>query len=781
MQQPIKINFLAAADGTALTKQYTREDDSNTVTNPYPNVRNFSSFEYEISNLSDWFSALEAHSDLGHCFLKGQLDQKLTNESRAGHTHPNTLTQTVLLDLDFNEGFRNVEDFLHQLDNKFIDVSYIQQHSNSAGITGAKGLRVHLGFLMDKAVDPAVLKLWLQHKNLTVPALRKLVKLTANGMSLKYPLDITTCQNDKIIYIARPTCIGFDDPLADERTTIVTHAKEELDGKFEFINPQAVQDLVDELVAELRESQGLKKKTCKFNKVGSQQVLLNPDIAVVTGIKVGRDFTYLNLNEGDSWGYFHSTTKPNLLFNFKGEPNVRLRDIVPEYVKTLNVEVGGQELVPMVFRDRARDQYYNIVYDPNKKDIDSLDPVGSRPRMVDFMKQFNKEMPDPIEDWRVEFDPTTLEVFDTRHNWINSFKPSDYMKKDWEKAANVIPYVIDRIITSICVDKEYKEFFLNWLAYLYQTRKKSGVCPIFHGVQGTGKGLLHEKILMPLFGEPHTPKVTTVQIKDPFNGWSEKACVAVWDEADQNEMFSGGVYDKVKNLVTEDHTPLRLMRQNLIMVKSFINLVVNTNHPYPFPLDHGDRRFSPAPPQLNQLVISAGEVDAIEDELDMFAAFLHNYEINTYNATHVLMNQAREDMILGSANTVDTFFHALRDGNMDYFLSFLRDSAGITPEPLYNDYVGTLRRWCESMDNTTGENFVTRDEARHVYSYIIKEFKSPAKFKKMGDKFHFEDKRGMVLGKQLRGWVVKWELKDRAIMDAFLNPATVENVVNLAS
>jgi len=769
MQDPFKITFLAATDGTALTKQYTREGTDNTVTKPYPFVRDFTSFEYEVNTLQDWLNYIIAHSDEGHCFLKGNLDKKLEAEPRAGHTSTNTPTRTILLDLDFNEGFADVEAFLAQLDPMFNDVSYILQHSNSAGITGKKGLRVHLAFLMDKAVDPERLKLWLKYKNLSIPALSNLISLTANGMSIKYPLDITTCQNDKLIYIARPDCVGFEDPLADERTILVRKGKETLSGNIALANPQVVQDLTDEKVKVLRKAGGLKPRKAIMSK-GATPILQNPDEAVVTGIKVERKYTYLNLNDGDSWGYFHTTENPDILYNFKGEPNVRLRDIVPVYAAGLATKVKGKgtfELVPMVFRERVRDVYYNMIYNPNTKVIDSLDPVGSKDKMTDFMAQYNKPMPDPVEDWTIEFQPTTLTIVDQQNKWINSFKPSIYMRTEYNEVTG-IPYVINKILTSICVDDEYKAWFINWLAYLYQTRAKSGVCPIFHGVQGTGKGLLQEKVLRPLFGEKHTPKVLSQQIADQFNGWQEHAIIATWDEAEQNEMFGANVFDKIKNLVTEKSMTLRLMRMNPIDFVSFINLLIFTNHPYPLPLPIGDRRFSPAPPQLNQIVISLGEVNAIEAELPLFAGFLEHFQVNTMMATHVCMNQAREDMISGSANTVDSFFYALHEGNMDYFLDFQRDNQLTTADPTYNDYITVLRRWANCVGDD--DAMVTREEAMAVYSHVIKKFDSPAKFKKMGEKYHFQKCRRRINGVPTRGWKVKWVVREQEDLDEFLKP-----------
>jgi hypothetical protein len=51
----------------------------------------------------------------------------------------------------------------------------------------------------------------------------------------------------------------------------------------------------------------------------------------VTGVRRARGFVYLNLNGGDSWGYYFPESNPEILRSFKGEPPVRLADIAPDF------------------------------------------------------------------------------------------------------------------------------------------------------------------------------------------------------------------------------------------------------------------------------------------------------------------------------------------------------------------------------------------------------------------------------------------------------------------
>jgi hypothetical protein len=51
----------------------------------------------------------------------------------------------------------------------------------------------------------------------------------------------------------------------------------------------------------------------------------------VSGVRRARGFVYLNLNGGDSWGYYFPESNPEILHSFKGEPPVRLADIAPDF------------------------------------------------------------------------------------------------------------------------------------------------------------------------------------------------------------------------------------------------------------------------------------------------------------------------------------------------------------------------------------------------------------------------------------------------------------------
>ena len=65
--------------------------------------------------------------------------------------------------------------------------------------------------LLEDEVVPTQLKEWLLYLNLTVPILRSHIRLNKARTVLRWPLDITACQNDKLLYIAPPSLEGLED------------------------------------------------------------------------------------------------------------------------------------------------------------------------------------------------------------------------------------------------------------------------------------------------------------------------------------------------------------------------------------------------------------------------------------------------------------------------------------------------------------------------------------------------------------------------------------------
>ncbi len=216
----LDLTFIGAGDGTPLTKTFTVGKDGGITTKSYPMVKNLTSYSEQIDSMNDFYDAIVRHTEKGHCLLKGKLDRPLINESRAGHTDAHTETLWVVLD---NDHLHNLSP-QQLMDLIGLDVDYVVQYSASAGIISGKN-GYHIFFRLKTAASPEQLKLLLKHWNLNIPEIRKHISLSRTKQALLWPLDITVCQNDKLIFIAPPNCgPGITSVLTQPRITFVSGA-----------------------------------------------------------------------------------------------------------------------------------------------------------------------------------------------------------------------------------------------------------------------------------------------------------------------------------------------------------------------------------------------------------------------------------------------------------------------------------------------------------------------------------------------------------------------------
>ena len=783
----MEVVFLGA--DTPLTKLY-RKTDSGFDAESYPHVRNVTSFHERIESLEDFHHQIMEHGKQGHALLKGLLDRPLENESRAGHTDRLAETSWICLDLDFESGWPSIEAFVDDLDPAFRGVSFIFQHSASAGVKYTPGLRGHVFILLEEPVRADVLKTRLRAWNLTHPKLSAQLDLTKNGVTLKFPLDISTCQNDKLIYIAPPQCIGFDDPIGDRRYQLYQRERERA-RPFDdtLVKDVEIDRLQREKVKELRKAKGLRPRTERYSIYRKMEILANPDQATVTGFKVERGFVYLNLNGGDSWGYYFPEDDPEILYNFKGEPLVRLKDIAPEVYseyrqhlkERLEAEeaerqrkereanralakqlLGDREFEPFVFRSRREDAYYNGFYFPETDEVE-LTQAASFRKLQHFMQQFGGEPPEYIVDWDYAFDPTTTKVYDAEKRWVNRFAPTKFIRADLPEETE-IPPIINRVIHSMCgSDDEAMQHFINWLAFIFQTRRKTGTAWVFHGVQGTGKGVFRERVLLPLFGEHYVTDWTLANLESEFNAPLEHSIFLWIDELRTADAHSTGkVMNKLKHYITENRIAIRGMRQVPRESESYVNVIIASNFPDPVQIVEHDRRFNVAPAQEHKLLITRQELKQIRAELPQFAGYLKHYAVDEDAVRQVLHNDARRAMIEASMTTPDRVMAAARDGDLDFFLEYGTPASGSQDTIIHHQYMQVLIGWCKDAVEG-GRSPVFRHDLRLVYNYLTGNHISPAKFGRLCAIHRLP--KGSITKSSLAGHWVVWKADDQKVRE----------------
>ena len=698
------ITFLSAKK--ALAKEITKDGSK-----PYPLVKDFTSHEEEITvdkkGLNKLFRALCSRAASGTCMLKGPLKRPLKDESRAGMSNRTAPTELLVLDIDGLHALptTDIKDMAQrivlQLPSIFHDVSYIAQASASLGLK-KDTVSLHLFLLMDMPVYPKTLKDYLRNLNYECQFLAEQITLSANGQSLSCVLDPSVADNSKLIYIAPPKFTGVKDPYPNGRFIKVDRSKPVLNISSSLIgvNPEKVHTLGLQIKDNLRKKNNLPKRTSKLSTVSvageTHEVLQNPDKMTIQISRVSEPYVNCNVNGGDSGGYYFLLTNPHYMYNFKGEPIWEIEKADADFYRSIfdifadKIDTDTKKK-PVVLRDFYTDTFYNGVYDETKQQFDNDYPLTptNKNSLNDFLKSHGRAPMDYIPDARVVFDPSSDDGInlDTVPYSVNLFRKTSYMLKPEENVkeltygtaieiANVAPNFYKLVMHILGDGKPEFEHFINWLAYIYQNKRKAMTAWIFTGVPGTGKGLFVHKILKPLFGEQQTPMRSLENIEEQFNLYMRTAMFLVVDEFRMADAGSvGKMADKLKHQITEPTLTIRAMRTNQIELPSYTNFIFLTNRADAVKIEESDRRYNVAPRQETKLEVAHKDLltrlDQLEHELYIIAGILQRFVVDARMAHTALENDAKKEMKEVSMSILEEFANAIRIRNLEYFTEVL--------------------------------------------------------------------------------------------------------------
>lgn len=756
------IFFLSNKD-KPIVKTYVKQEDGSIQKESYPFVYEVTSEAHSPQSLEEMTQLMRSYAVKGNCLLKGKLARPLVTESRADTTNRDEPTEWICLDLDGINNFESIDLFLQTIGCG--DTDYIIQWSSSMGIENAAGYRCHIMMQLDRPAHPKLLKHWLMDLNLS--HLGPQLELTKTSNSLRWPLDITTCQNDKLLYIAAPKLVGdIADPFeGKERIEFCRRSKTKLTLPERIPSRESLRNLVDNKVAELREAANLtKKKSSKYKYSGNVEYMENPDTAVITESKLERGFVYLNLNGGDSWGYYHPEDNPQFIYNFKGEPTYRTEDLLPDYWASIKAEVASYKpnskgVIYLAFRDFRTSNYYNGWYNDDTEDL-HIAQAKSETQLRHFMKQHGQPLGDFIPDWTVCWDPHNPVTLSPETHTLNTYIPSDYMTtSDASQPVTVVPPTIMKVIHhALGSDVETTDHFLNWLCCIFQSKNRTGTAWVLQGTQGTGKGVMFHYILSPLFGDQNVVSKRMEELESEFTGFMENKFIVFIDEIEVgSSLYHSRITAKLKNLIVEPTISIRKMYTPPYMAPNFSNMIFASNKTaVEIPPD--DRRFNVGGYQSEPIDLSTKEVeDMIPSELQAFRDYLLTRTPDYDKARKPLKNEARETLIDISLTSIDTVAKALAEGDLEFFWDHLSTTPLNEMSPLDNVRYAPYRELIINIINNP-DGKLTRDELFTIFEWTVgKMNKSPNKFTAQLKHHKVHLSQLWKNGRNIRGLQVDWQ------------------------
>lgn len=734
-----------------LTKKYTKHPDGSITKESFLNAYEVTTHQAQCSSLKDFYVELRTQANKGRCLLKGNTSRPLVKESRAGSTDADAPTDWVCLDFDGLDTELSVDKLLEEIG--LGGVSYVLQWSSSQSIID-KTLRCHVFFFLDRPYPAPVLKQWLVQLNHRNEVLRRNQKLTKTNLAISWPLDITACQNDKLIYITPPQLVGVMNPLGRRpRYELIPHTLERL--SLGTINtPETNKLLTIARVNELRAAAGLPARKLTSKLVGDVDVLPKPDEAMVTGFKVDRGFAYFNLNGGDSWAYYHPVDNVEIIYNFKGEPNYLTKELLPDYYKKAKSEARSTERaesslgvhvpsddrpVLLAFRDRRTGTYYHGTYTP-ATDILDLAVARSEKQVRDFCMQERMPIDDFIPIWDLNFEPQADYRIDIESRRINTYARSPYLRAAEPKAGK-LPKTIGKVLRHMLADDQPTiEHFLNWLAFMAQTRERPNTAWVLYGTEGTGKGTFCSKVLRPLFGMGQTAMRPGAQLSSEYNNFLKGNVLVMFDEAHVAEMRdSEEIHAKLRNWITEPTVSLRMMYSNPVEIDNNAAFILLSNQPNVIHLQKKDRRWNIAPFQDKKIELTDEEVrEEIPTELQAFANFLMAWSVDRVKARTPLVTDDRDRLISTTTSSADDVAYALSKdtAQMGFFIDQLPTDTKFKPPLLVQNKIDDYRRTLHdivlrTMYRGDGKCNISRDELYNIFEYTVGKMPAtPNKFTK---------------------------------------------------
>ena len=659
-----KITFLGAS--VPLTKRIHADGSKDA----YPLVKNFTSYEEDCPDITSLYAAILNHADQSHCLLKGRITRPLVNEPRAGTTRTDDTTEWVCLDFDRRE-CADLDAELNRLG--LGNISYVVQYSSSHGLPENEGtISAHIFMMLDKALPAPMLKRWLMALNLD--HMKNGVILSRSKSVLSWSLDITTCQNDKLLYICPPSFVGMRDPLK-ERIKLV---KKKLPAiQTSAMGERHINVLKNEertLLNERRVAEGLPKRVAKTSWVGNIEVQNKPDVCDVTGIKEQGDYIRLNLNGGDSWAYWHHKDNFEIVHDFKTDTYYRTKELLPGYYQGLIEERQLLNSTPseegdliLAFRDLKTADYYNGLYNLQTHDLE-LYKARNETQLDHWMRSHGRILGDFIPVWDIQYDPRADWTIDEENHLINTFRPSSYMKleaqehtpKDFQHIYNIIRHMLGENGK----DTALSDAFLNWFAVIFQRKAKPLTAWVIHGCEGTGKGYFYNKIASQLLGMRNASTLTVGNLEDQFNGWIEGKLFVLIDEIEVDDFREKGrVTAKLRNYITEPTIALRRMRQSVIDAPNYVSFLFSSNRPQPVYIPETDRRYNVGNYQAKKLPRPDDEI--VANELKAFAEWLLAHQADIKLANEIQHTEARELIKNLGISSITETCNIMKNGDFD--------------------------------------------------------------------------------------------------------------------
>lgn len=342
-------------------------------------------------------------------------------------------------------------------------------------------------------------------------------------------------------------------------------------------------------------------------------------------------------------------------------------------------ETGEKRYVPFIEKSTSSYAYYDYREDELY--------LGVAYQVLDnIVASAEQKLSDVLPVLKADFYVDDDNRIDYEKERFNFFVPTAHMllKKTDEKLdpRKSFPHIY-RLLSNLIPNYQERKLFLNWLSGILQFRKKHITAWLLKGKQGTGKNVLIEHVLKPLFGSKQTKVVDDAELQRDFNPWLQNALLIAFNEVAHDNNSRNSINSKIKAIITDSTAIINEKNVKTYTVKNYANCLFFSNEAIPLFIEDGDRRFN---------VVSTGEkltsfpwfkndpegfLKSLEDEVAAFAQFLMNWRYDAVKANTCINNKEKEKMVGACMNRFEEFAYRLKRADVDWFKSGMSNALGM--------------------------------------------------------------------------------------------------------
>lgn len=688
----MRLTFLKAAVPLSKSLSFNEREGTYTV-NSYPMAKNVTSSERGVACMVEFRNAIVDEGMDGKCLLFGSLDRPLYDESRAGHAVQGLEHEWIVFDFDkvnkpptMEGAMEAIKDFLPECVQR---AQCVIQLSPSCYLPNARKLSAHVFMRLNKPQPIEVLKNFLVWINFTNPELYKQIKLTDSANSLSFALDRCVADPSRLIYIAPPRTNGFEPPFTAEDACL------HFDGDAGFDMPQfneITREQQNDVINELRAAQGLERREFRTVKFRGHDVFKDVEQGKINDVRSsGNGFIRFNINDGDSHAYWINLANPELIGNFKGEPYLMTKEVDPDFYKALTKATKGSggaaisrlpeavEVLAFYATNRSSTVYIGTYDRANDRlRIDRSGETAARAWLMQY-GLFNAQ--EPLPHYDLTHDISSNIRYEQGYPVINLYERTNFIKQYAEQPRTMaLAQTMEQLdeqcpsimlfLRSMTGDARSAMGFVNWLAFIFQNRIKTGTAWLLWGTEGTGKGKFFTYVLKPLFGEPSTGQLMMSNVDKQFNSLLEGKLLVSVDEAEMSKSRDKTeAMAKFRNWITEPTVVINEKQVAEREIPSFCNFIFNANSHRPVIIPRSDRRFHVATRQEERLYPTPNQYAALAqgEELPAFADILGKLQVDEHWVRNPEYTEQKARLFDNGHNLADAVAVAIKDGDSSFF------------------------------------------------------------------------------------------------------------------